>query len=448
MNQFEVTIDNYGHSGEGVGKVAGKPVFVQGAMAGERVCIAYTERKKTFSRARVTRLMTTSPERVTPQCAIYESCGGCQLQHMSYAEQLRFKRQSVVNAIERIGGMSKELVGAIVPAVLTTYYRNKMQLPVQASADGLVAGFFAQGSHSVIDMQQCVIQHRGNNEIARVVRQIATQLGLEPYNEVMRTGWLRHIVGRIGVNTNQWMLIIVTTSKDFAQSAQFISAVTKQLPDLKTIIQNVNADDTNVIFGREDIVLWGSPTIRERICGLEFEIAARSFFQVNSTQVEQLYSIALEQAGLTSADVLLDAYCGAGTIGLTFARRCARVVGVDIIAPAIDNARRNALLNNITNTEYHCGDITALLPALIESEHPTVVVVDPPRTGCAESELVIYRDVLKPRRIVYVSCNPATLARDVKILCSSGEYTCASVTPVDMFPQTFHVESVTILNRK
>ena len=446
-NTYEVTIDNYGHSGEGVGRIDGKPVFVSGAIVGERLLVRNTENKKSYSRAKIVEILDGSPERVRPKCAIYERCGGCQLQHLSYAEQLLMKRSSVVNSVVRIGGLSESVVGAIVPDLEEFGYRNKMQLPVQHKHERLVAGFFAQGTHIVIDMETCPIQHDLNDKIAACVKKIATDLDLHAYDERTGRGWLRHIIGRAGVNTGEAMVVLVTAMPIFHKKNEFVRLVRAAMPEVTSIVQIVNSMNTNIILGVREIVLWGENYITEKMCGLKFELSAKSFFQVNTNQAERLYAIAKQVAELRPDDILLDAYCGAGAIGLFMAGSVNKVVGVEIVSAAVENAKRNAIINDITNAEYYCGDIAAVLSKPdMEEFLPTVVVVDPPRTGCDENELRIYADKIQPRRIVYVSCNPATLARDLKILCAE-KYKCISVTPVDMFPQTYHVESVTVLER-
>lgn len=444
---YEVVIDNYGHSGEGVGRVDGKPVFVAGAIVGERLEVRNKENKKSYSRAKIVRILDASPERVVPCCAIYEQCGGCQLQHLSYAEQLLMKRSAVVNAITRIGGLPEVIVGDIVPDTEAFGYRNKMQLPVQRKRDRLIAGFYAQGTHNVVDMENCPIQHEFNNRIAVCVKKIATQLDLHAYDERTGRGWLRHIIGRAGVNTKEAMVVLVTATPMFHQKNEFVRLVREQLPQVVAIVQIINSLNTNVILGEREIVLWGKDHITERMCGLNFELSAKSFFQVNTAQAESLYTIAKQAAQLRPDDILLDAYCGAGAIGLFMADGVARVIGIEVVKSAVDNARKNAKNNNVINAEYHCGDVAEVLAAQPEENDPTVVVVDPPRTGCSEEELRLYTENVRPRRIVYVSCNPATLARDLKILCA-GSYECLSVTPVDMFPQTYHVESVAVLSKK
>ena len=422
-------------------------MFVTGAIVGERLLVRNVENKKSYSRAKIVEVLAGSPERVTPRCVIYERCGGCQLQHLSYVEQLRMKRSSVVNAVQRIGGLPETLVGEIVPDLEEFAYRNKMQLPVQHKHDRLVAGFFAQGTHTVIDMETCPIQHELNDNIAASVKKIAAELDLHAYDERTGRGWLRHIIGRVGVNSNEAMVVLVTAMPIFHQKNEFIRRVRAAIPQVVSIVQIVNSQNTNVILGVREIVLWGENHITEAMCGLKFELSAKSFFQVNTNQAEQLYAVAKKVAELRPDDILFDAYCGAGAIGLFMADSVNKVVGVDIVGSAVENAKRNAVINNIANAEYHCGDIaTVLSKPEMEEFMPTVVVVDPPRTGCDENELRIYIDKIQPRRIVYVSCNPATLARDLKILCAE-KYQCLSVTPVDMFPQTYHVESVTVLQR-
>lgn len=451
----EAQIIGIGHEGEGVGRVDGFTLFVPGALPGERVRVQVGKLKKQFGYARLVEVLERSAERVEPPCPVYDNCGGCQLQHLDYAAQLRWKRQTVVDSLERIGKLRMDAV-TVHPTLGMDEpwrYRNKAQVPVGPDAGasagedggaGLVTGFYALGSHRIVDTEACLIQPERSNAAVQAVRRIAGELGIAAYDEERRSGVLRHVVVRIGAATGELMIVLVTASDRLPHRDELCRRLAAAMPGVSSICQNVNAARTQVVFGEQTRVLWGSDVIHDEIGGVRFAISARSFYQVNPAQTEVLYGKALEYAALTGEESVIDAYCGIGTISLFLARRARRVYGVEIVPEAVADARRNAALNGIGNVEFAVGAAETVMPRWREQGIAAdVIVVDPPRKGCDPALLdTIVR--MRPQRVVYVSCNPATLARDLRVL-EDGGYRLVEVQPVDMFPWTAHVEAASLL---
>jgi len=516
--EYIVEIIGLTHDGEGVGRANGFTLFIHGALPGEKARVLVMKVKKQYGYAKLLELIETSPDRVSAPCEIYKQCGGCQLQHMSYEAQLRWKRQHVIDNLVRIGKLHVEgeaakprvkafdaqavgdETGANVSvsagaeagesAVRTSAeaqvgssvqenglvqdngpvhsvvvhptvgmdepwrYRNKAQVPIgmaiadleDGAAGGLIGGFYAQGSHRIIDMDACLIQHERNDEVVRHIKRIGTELGITAYNEESGRGLLRHVVVRTGFVTGELMVVLITNGTHIPNKDQWIAGIRTALPAVNSIVQNVNTRDTNVIFGDETRTLWGSDVIYDELDGIRFAISARSFYQVNPEQTVALYRKAVEYAGLTGQETVIDAYCGIGTISLFLARQAGRVYGVEIVPEAIEDAKLNAELNGIKNTDFEAGPSEVVIPRWREEGIAAdVIVVDPPRKGCDPALLdTIIR--MKPERVVYVSCNPSTLARDLRVL-EDGGYKTVEVTPVDMFPHSVHVESVALLVR-
>ena len=443
---YEIRIERLGTSGEGVGRYENFTVFIPQALPNERVLTVIEEVKKTYARGRIQKILQESPARVTPLCEIYDECGGCQLQHLSYEEQLHAKRAQVVDALTHIGKLPQILVNETLRADAPWNYRNKMQFPIGLHKERLVVGCFAQGSHRIINTENCHIQRSANNKLANTVREVAEKLHIPVYNEDTHKGILRHIVGRVG-RGNELMAVIVTATKQLPRAKDFVRLLRERLPNLVSVHQNIQTYRNNVIMGRDTELLWGRPTILDTLGRLNFHISPRSFFQVNTRQAERLYEQALTYADLHGTETVIDAYCGTGTITLFLAQKARKVYGIEIVQPAILDARKNARDNHVKNAEFIVGDATAVMPALYKQGiRPDVVVVDPPRAGCTETVLRTFAN-MKPQRIVYVSCNPATLARDLAILKELG-YLAQEVQPVDLFPQTSHVENVALLMRK
>lgn len=464
----EAEIIGIGHDGEGVGRTNGFTLFIHGALPGERVRAQVTYVKKQYGYAKLLEVLGESRDRVQAPCPIYNQCGGCQLQHLSYPAQLDWKRQSVVDALERIGKLrvkspaqstligaedtipSSQEAGVVVHPTIGMdepwRYRNKAQVPIGQVEGGLIGGFYAQGSHRIIDMDECLIQHEYNDLVVGKVKEIGRELGIEPYDEESHAGLLRHVVVKVGFRTGDIMVVLVTNGEHIPRRNEWIERIIAAVPGIKSICQSVNTGRTNVIFGDRTKVLWGEETIRDFIGDVEFAISARSFYQVNPVQTEVLYRKALEYAGLTGTETVIDAYCGIGTISLFLARHAKRVYGVEIVGDAIADARRNAELNDLRNVTFAVGKAEEVIPAWREQGViPDVIVVDPPRKGC-EASLLETMAAMRPQRIVYVSCNPATLARDLAILEQQG-YRTIEVQPVDMFPHTTHVECVIGMQR-
>ena len=428
-----IKIHGLGASGEGVGKLDGLTVFVEGALPGEEVLAEIVTRKKNYAVARLVEVVKKSSERVEPFCPLYKDCGGCQLQHLSYPAQLKWKRQQVVDAVERIGKLGGVEIFDTLGMENPLRYRNKMQFPV---GKGLQIGCYARGSHKIIDAPACMIQNAGNDKILTAVRNVAKKFNLQPYDEDTHKGFLRHVMGRVGVD-GELMIVLVTATKNFPNEKNFVRALRNELPEVTSIQQNVQTYHNNVILGRDTKVLFGKPTIHDKIGGLKFNISARSFFQVNTAQAEVLYKIARDFANLRGLESVIDAYCGTGTISLFVAKKARKVIGVEVVSSAVADAKKNARENNIRNAEFIVGDVVKVLPKISDAD---VVIVDPPRAGCDKKVLETFA-AMRPDKIIYVSCNPATLARDLNILDALG-YRTKKIQPVDMFPFTSHVESV------
>ncbi|MBO3283283.1 23S rRNA (uracil(1939)-C(5))-methyltransferase RlmD [Paenibacillus sp. FSL M8-0228] len=460
----EAVIDIIGmnHDGEGVGRVEGFTLFVPGALPGEKVRVKVLKTKKQYGYAKLLDIAQASPDRIAAPCAIYDQCGGCQIQHMSYEAQLSWKRQHVVDVLERIGKLSvasddgtsvdlSSVHGVVVHHTLGMSepwrYRNKAQVPIGVTEGGLVGGFYARGSHRIVDMNTCLIQDERNDEVVARVKEIGRMLGISAYNEETGRGLLRHVVVKTAFRTGEMMLVLVTNGRDIPHADAWIGSIREHIPHVASICQNVNTKRTNVIFGDETRVLWGRDVIYDYIGNVQFAISPRSFYQVNPVQTEVLYGKTVEYAGLTGKETVIDAYCGIGTISLFLAQHADQVYGVEIVKEAIDDARSNALLNEMRNVKFEVGASEDVIPAWKEQGITAdVIVVDPPRKGCDPRLLDTILE-MKPERVVYVSCNPSTLARDLKIL-EDGGYKTVEVQPVDMFPHTVHVESVALLVRK
>lgn len=442
-------VTGLGQSGEGVGRVDGVATFVPGAIPGDVIEaeIVSAGRGRMY-RGRLLHIFEPSPDRVEPPCAVAAVCGGCQLQHMDYAAQLRAKTQQVRDALQRIGKLDPGLVRDCIGMSDPWHYRNKAQFPVGVAAGGeLVAGLFRRGTHEIVDLDDCLIQHPLNDAILATGKQLLCEFGLAPYDELAHTGLVRHIFARTGVRTGEGMAVLVTRERRLPHARALAEAWLERVPGLVGVLQNVNPERTNVVLGQETRLLAGREYIEDRIGDLRFRISVRSFFQVNTEQTERLYSIARELAELRPGDRVIDAYCGIGTITLFFAEQAAHVHGIEVVPEAVADARANAALNGVENVTFTAGRVEDVGPALVAAgEAADVIVVDPPRKGCEPEVLAAFAE-MQPRRIVYVSCNPATLARDLAILSRRG-YRTEVVQPVDMFPHTAHVESVTSMVRE
>ncbi|RAS82804.1 23S rRNA (uracil(1939)-C(5))-methyltransferase RlmD [Priestia endophytica] len=447
-NQYvTVKFEDLTHEGAGVAKVDGFPIFVQNALPEEEGNVKIIKVKKGFAIGRMMETTKESRFRTEPPCPVYKQCGGCQLQHLKYEAQLDYKTKQVKEVLARLGNIKDVMVHPTLGMGDPWNYRNKAQVPVGESEGGLVAGFYKQRSHDIIDIERCMIQQEQNDDVVQAVREICSKYGIRAYDETKHKGTLRHVMVRYGATTGEQMVVLVTRTKELPNKNKVIEELRARLPQLKSIVQNVNSKKTNVIMGDETTVLWGEEYIYDNIGDIKFAISARSFYQVNPTQTKVLYDKALEYADLQGEEEVIDAYCGIGTISLFLAQKAKKVYGVEIIPEAIEDAKRNAELNDITNAEFEAGKAEEVIPAWYKKGiSADTLVVDPPRKGCDEALLNTIID-MKPNRVVYVSCNPGTLARDLQVL-EEGGYKTVEVQPVDMFPHTTHVECCALLVRK
>ena len=444
---FEMTCEGFGQDAQGVCRHDGMAVFVPGLLPGERARVRIVKPEKRYAFGRVDTLLEKSPDRAEPFCPIYRRCGGCSCQHMTYETSLRFKQDQVQQLLARVGGLD-----VAVPPVLGMdkpfAYRNKGAYPVSEVQGEPVCGFFAPRSHDLIPLPRggCRIQGEDSHAATQAVLAWMKQAGVPAYDEVSGRGLVRHVVTR-ATTAGGLMVVLAVTRRDVPARALLIDLLRRAVPGLLSLCLSVNARRTNVILGEEICTLWGEPVMEDVLHGLRFTVSPLSFFQVNPVQTERLYQLALDFAGLTGEETVVDAYCGAGTISLMLARKAKRVVGIEIVGPAIENARANAVRNGIENAEFIAGAAEDVLPRLVaDGMRPDVIVVDPPRKGCEEAVL---RAILqsRPRRVVYVSCGAPTLARDAKILCEGG-YRADRVQCVDMFCWTGAVETVMLLSRR
>lgn len=442
--QLEVT--GQAHDGAGVGKYEGFAIFVPQAVPGETVTAQIELVKKNYARGKLLEIVTAHPDRTQPTCPIYEQCGGCQVQHLSYEAQLRYKRQQVIDHFARIGGLSEVPVRPVLGMKEPWRYRNKAQVPFGIEQGKVVAGFYAPGSHQIIDMESCLIQHESNDQAIAKVKRLAAELHIPVYDEATHTGVLRHVMVRVGVETGEMMIVLVTNGEKLPHSSELVARLTEAFPHLASLIQNINPKRTNVILGRKNKVLWGKKVIHDMIGEVKFAISPHSFYQVNPTQTKVLYDQVLAYAALTGKETVIDAYCGIGTIALYLAKRAKRVYGVEIVPEAIHDAKANAKLNGIDHVRFEVGAAENVMPQWLKAGiKPDVIVLDPPRKGC-DPALLQAVAAMNPQRLVYVSCNSATLARDANILQEWG-IQVQEVQPVDMFPHTGHVECVALMQK-
>ncbi len=471
-----VTIEDMGAEGEGIGKIDGFPLFIKDAIIGDEITARILKTKKNYAYARVEKVLKPSPFRVTPKCEYYRQCGGCQIQAMDYKKQLEFKNSKVKNNLMRIGGFEESFVNSVLEPIVGMEdpyrYRNKAQYPIGEDKEGNpIAGFYAGRTHCIISNTSCYLGVTENEDILKVILGHMKENKISAYNEETGKGLFRHVLIRKGFTSGEIMVCMILNMKGKISTNQFIKnqdiLVKKlsEIPGMTSISVNINAENTNVIMGKETHCIWGSPTIRDVIHvrdmkkegypftgqELTFAISPLSFYQVNPMQTEKLYSLALEYAGLTGKEIMWDLYCGIGTISLFMATKAKKVCGVEIIPQAIEDAKENAKRNHIENAEFFVGKAEEVLPKFtkenIQGEmlHPDVIVVDPPRKGCDEICLQTMVS-MAPDRIVYVSCDSATLARDLKFLCENG-YELKKVRPVDQFAHTVHVETVVLLSQ-
>lgn len=438
---IDVEFEDLTHDGAGVAKVDGYPVFVQGGLPGEKANIKVIKVNKGYGIGRLVELLERSHFRVDIAKEDSHKFGGCQLQHISYEGQLKFKENQVRQVLTRIGKLEDVKVHPVLGMEHPWHYRNKAQVPVGEKDGKLISGFFKPRSHEIVDTNESLIQIPEVDEAIQTVKEICSELGVKEYNEETHKGDLRHIMARYGKQTGELMVVIITRTADIPNKNKIVDEIVNRVPRVKSIVHNINPKRTNVIMGDKTKVLWGNEVIYDYIGDVKFAISALSFYQVNPDQTKVLYNKTLEYAGLAGNETVIDAYCGIGTISLFLAQKAKKVYGVEIVREAIEDAKRNAELNDISNAEFAVGKAEEVIPNWYEQGvRADVLVVDPPRKGCDEALLQTIIE-MKPNKVVYVSCNPATLARDLRIL-EDGGYKTLEVQPVDMFPQTTHVECV------
>ncbi len=435
------------HEGHGVVKIDRYPIFVPNALINETIEYKIIKVKKNFAIGKLLNVIVESDSRVDPPCVYYDKCGGCQLQHMTYQAQLTMKKEQVINLFLRKGSFNDTVIHDTVGMEDPWRYRNKSQIPIGLNNDKKpIMGFYRQRSHDIIDMDSCLIQDEKHQQVMNDVKQLISELNISVYNEKTKKGLLRHLVVRTGHYTNQMMIILVTNGKAFKQANQLVEALVKLHPNVTSIKQNINDAHSNVIMGRKSITFYGTDEIEDKLSEITFNISDQSFYQINSHQTEKLYNQALEYAQLTGNEIVLDTYCGIGTIGLYMAEKSKHVYGVEVVPSAIKDAEENATINQLENTTFVCGKAEeVILKWKAEGIRPDVVMVDPPRKGCDETFIKTLLE-LNPKRIVYISCNPSTQQRDAQLL--SQQYDLKEITPVDMFPQTTHIETVALFERK
>lgn len=440
-------ITGYTAQGNGVGRFRGAAVFVPGAAQGDSLQVRILKTEKNFAYGRIEKIEEPSADRIVSDCPQSAQCGGCVFRHISYAAECSAKEQRVRDAVQRIAGLDPALVQSIIPAASPERYRNKAQFPLGLDAQGhLTVGFYAPHSHRIVPCEDCRLQPELFTKAIKAVQKWHTAAKDSVYEEQTGKGLLRHLYLREAMAAGSVMVCLVVNGDRVSREELLVHLLREQVPGLAGVVLNTNRRQTNVILGEQCRTLWGSDSVTDTLCGLRFSISPKSFYQVNRDQAEVLYGLAGQFAGLTGKELLLDLYCGTGTIGLSMADRAGKVIGIEVVPAAVEDARKNAQRNGIANAEFYCGDAPQIAEKLRgQGLAPDVIILDPPRKGCGEA-LVHTAAGMQPQRIVYVSCDPATLARDLKTFAEDG-YQLQRAVPVDLFPRTAHVETVCLLTR-
>ena len=445
--EYVVEIIDNGFEGEGIAKINDFTIFVPNAIKGEKVKILIVKVLKSYGYGKIIDLLEKSIDRVKSDCDTYKRCGGCSLRHIKYEKTLEMKQnavQSLVNKILKNEIEVQKTLGMEKPY----YYRNKAQYPVGKNSEGKAQiGVFANRTHEIIPIQECYIQNKKSQEVAKFVIEFINANNISVYNEKTRKGLVRHIVTKVGVKTNEIMCVLVINGKEIPKEKELVTEVTKKFPEVKTIVKNINTQNTNVVMGKENIVIYGNGYIKDQLGKYIFKISPHSFYQVNPIQAENLYNIGVQAANIDKNDIVFDLYCGIGTISLFMAQYAKKVYGIEIVEQAIQDAKENAKINNIENAEFIAGDVENVLDDLINVKKviPDVIMIDPPRKGMDNKSVENILNI-KPKKLVYISCNPATLVRDLAKF--EEEYEVKTIKPVDMFPFTSHVECVAVLQLK
>jgi 23S rRNA (uracil1939-C5)-methyltransferase len=444
-DEIHLTVKSCTVQGSGVCDYNGMTVFVRGAVTGDHVIAHIIKVKKTYAVGIIKKITQRSPIRIKPECAVSEKCGGCCFAHITYDAELEIKQTQVEDNFKRIGGLDVD-IRPIIPSPQSSRYRNKAQYPVGKDGNFATIGFYAPMTHRIIDCADCALQPEDFRKVTDIFRDWIRERKISIYDESSHSGLLRHIYIRKGFVTGEIMVCLVANGREIPFAEELIENLKAEIDGLKSVILNVNTQKTNVVLGSECVTLYGSDYITDVLCGLKFNISPLSFYQVNHDGAEILYGKAKEHAGLTGKETLIDLYCGTGTIGLTMARDAKQLIGVEIVEQAVENAKKNAQLNGIDNARFICADASQAAEILLgEGIKPDVVIVDPPRKGCDEA-LLNTVSKMSPERIVYVSCDSATLARDCARFLEYG-YAVVEATPMDMFPRTGNVECVALLEK-
>ena len=442
---YEAQIVDYTTEGQGIAKIDGCVVFIPNAIVGEKCLVRIEKAQKTWATGKMTQLLERSPHRINRECPAAKLCGGCAFHHMDYDEELRLKAARVQGCLNRMGGESFETI-PILGAPTTTCYRNKAQYPVAMKSGRAYAGFFRAGSHQVVENARCLILPPEMDAVKDAVIDYVNQHKVSVYDERSHTGLLRHIYVRRGAVSKEILVCLAVNGKALPHKDALLERLEK-IPGFTTLVLSVNTKKTNVVLGGEEIVLYGPGYIEDTMCGLGFRLSPKSFYQVNHHQAQRLYEAAISQAEITKSDTVLDLYCGVGTITLAMAKAASKVIGVEVVPQAVEDAKANALRNGVTNAEFFCGDAgQAALELEKQGVSPDVIVVDPPRKGL-NTDCIEALSKMSPRRIVYVSCDPATLARDVALLKQRG-FTVQNALACDLFPRCAHVESIVVLTKE
>ena len=445
--EYVVEILDNGFGGEGIAKIEGFTIFIPNAIKGEKCEILIVKVLTSHAYGKILKIIQASPERVEVDCSTYKRCGGCDLRHMTYDNTLELKKnavQSLVNKSLKQKVEAEKTIGMENPF----YYRNKAQYPLGLDKDGNPAcGIFAQRTHTIIPIDKCFIQTEISQEIAKTILEFIKENNIPVYNEENQTGLFRHIVVKVGKYTNEVMCILVINGKNFPKEEKLVELLCNKYKNIRTIVKNINDKNTNVILGKENINLYGDGYIEDKLGDYTFKISPLSFYQINPVQAERLYNIAIESANLNKEDILFDLYCGIGTIGIFASKYVKKVYGIEIVEQAIKDAKENAKMNDIQNIDFIVGDVEQAFDELINKKNiiSTAIIVDPPRKGLDDRTI---ENIIKvrPKRLVYISCNPATMVRDLAKL--EDTYTITKIQPVDMFPYTKHVECVAVLTQK
>lgn len=457
-NRFTVECVNLNHEGQGICRIDGIkegesftnfPIFVDNLLPKEKGIIEITKLSKTYGYANIVTLFkeTKVDDHIIPFCKNYGVCGGCNIMHMSYQLQLRFKQQMVSETLKKIGGFEEINVLPVIGMKLPLNYRNKVQVPFRKKGYKTICGFFKRDSHEIVPFDKCYIQPDISTEIINFVKNICNEYKIDGYMEQNNSGLIRHVLVRTNYDLSEIMIVLVLTNKDLPHKTDIVKKITSRYKNVKSIVININNKIGNTILGNDNITIYGSPTITDTLCGLKFNIGVQSFYQVNHSQTEVLYNKAIEMANLQSNDILIDAYCGIGTIGLIASRYVKEVYSVEILEEAIQNAKVNALINKIENVHFYCEKAEKqIVDWYNKGIKATSIIIDPPRKGC-DINLISTIAKMKIKKVIYISCDPATLSRDLSIFSNMG-YNFSKVQPVDLFCQTSNVENIVFLTNQ